>query len=230
MKPLIQLLTRPLLHVAGISFFVNLLLLVPALFMLQVFDRVLASQSGETLVVLMIGVGVGLALLFALDYLRARLQGVAGNIVAESLSPVVTKIVIEHGARRSGRGSSENLRDVGSLRALFSAQGLLALIDSPWVFAYVAVIWLAHPLLGIAAACAAVLMLALAVINDVVTRREIEAHIYDTRLDTASNVVESAISALRKRLARPGASPIIHTRHGLGYILKADDAPDVEPA
>jgi PrtD family type I secretion system ABC transporter len=143
--------------------------------MLQVFDRVLASQSGETLVVLMIGVGVGLTLLFALDYLRARLQGVAGNIVAESLSPVVTKIVIEQGARRSGRGSSENLRDVGSLRALFSAQGLLALIDSPWVFAYVAVIWLAHPLLGIAAACAAVLMLALAVINDVVTRREIEA-------------------------------------------------------
>ena len=39
MKPLLLLLRRPLLHVAGLSFFVNLLLLVPALFMLQVFDR-----------------------------------------------------------------------------------------------------------------------------------------------------------------------------------------------
>ena len=85
MKTLLQLLRRPLLRVAGLSFFVNLLLLVPALFMLQVFDRVLASQSGETLLVLMIGVGIALVLLLALDYLRARLQGVAGNVVALSL-------------------------------------------------------------------------------------------------------------------------------------------------
>ena len=175
MKPLLQLLRRPLLHVAGLSFFVNLLLLVPALFMLQVFDRVLASQSGDTLLMLMLGVGIALALLLALDYLRARLQGVAGNIVSEALSPAVTKIVVAQGARRSGRGNSESLRDVGALRALFSAQGLLALFDSPWVIVYVAVIWLAHPMLGMAAAAAALLMLALALVNDFVTRREIEA-------------------------------------------------------
>jgi len=174
MKTLLGLLRRPLLHVAGLSFFVNLLLLVPALFMLQVFDRVLASQSGETLLMLLLGVGVALILLLALDYLRARLQGVAGNIVAESLSPAVTKIVVAQGARRSGRGTSESLRDVGSLRALFSAQGLLALFDAPWAIVYVAVIWLAHPVLGLAAAGAAVLMLALALLNDFVTRREIE--------------------------------------------------------
>ena len=175
MNTLLQLLKRPLLHVAGLSFFVNLLLLAPALFMMQVFDRVLASQSGETLLVLLIGVGVALGLLLLLDYLRSRLQGVAGNIVAESLSPVVTKLVIAQGARRSGRGTSEGLRDVGSLRALFSAQGLLALFDAPWVFLYVAVIWLAHPFLGMAAAGAALVMLVLALVNDVITRKEIEA-------------------------------------------------------
>ncbi len=176
MNPLLALLRRPLLHVAGLSFFVNLLLLVPALFMLQVFDRVLASQSGATLGVLLIGVGVALALLFALDHLRARLQGVAGNIVAEALSPAVTKIVVAQGARRTGRGSSnESLRDVGALRALFSAQGLLALFDAPWVIVYAAVIWLAHPLLGMAALAAAALMLLLAIVNDLVTRRDIES-------------------------------------------------------
>ncbi len=175
MKPLLDLLRRPLLHVAGVSFFVNLLLLVPALFMLQVFDRVLASQSGATLGVLLIGVGLALTLLFALDYLRARLQGVAGNIVSEALSPVVTKLAVAQGARRSGRAGGESLRDVGALRALFSAQGLLALFDAPWAVVYIAVIWLAHPLLGIAAACAAALMLALALLNDVMTRRDIES-------------------------------------------------------
>ena len=52
------------------------------------------------------------------------MQGVAGNIVGEALSPAVTAIAVAQGARRSGRGTSESLRDVGSLRALFSAQGL----------------------------------------------------------------------------------------------------------
>jgi PrtD family type I secretion system ABC transporter len=175
MKTLLQLLKRPLLHVAGLSFFVNLLLLVPALFMLQVFDRVLASQSGATLFVLLLGAGIALVLLFALDCIRARLQGVAGSLVGEALSPAVTKIVIADGARRSARPMPEALRDVGALRALFSAQGLLALFDAPWVVVYVAVIWLAHPMLGVAAGCAALLMLVLAIVNDFTSRREIDA-------------------------------------------------------
>lgn len=175
MKSLLQLLKRPLLHVAGVSFFVNLLLLVPALFMLQVFDRVLASQSGDTLLILLLGVGIALALLLALDHLRSRLQGVAGNLVAEALSPTVARIAVAQGARRSGRTNGEGLRDVAALRALFSSQGLLALFDAPWLLIYVAVIWLAHPALGIAAALAAALMLGLAVFNDFLTRRDIES-------------------------------------------------------
>src|SRR5688572_12592463 len=158
MNPLLTLLRRPLLHVAGLSFFVNLLLLIPAIFMLQVFDRVLASGSGDTLLMLLLGVGLALLLLLALDHLRARLQGVAGNLVAESLSPVVARLAVAEGARRSGI-RSDGLRDVGTLRALFSSQGLLALFDAPWIVVYVAVIWLAHPALGIAAAVAALLML-----------------------------------------------------------------------
>jgi PrtD family type I secretion system ABC transporter len=175
MNPLFQLLKRPLLHVAGFSLFVNLLLLVPAIFMLQVFDRVLASQSGETLLVLLLGVAVALGLLLALDYLRSRLQGVAGGLLAEALSPVVTKVAIAQGSRRSGKPANEGLRDVASLRNLFSAQGLLALFDAPWAIVYIAVIWLAHPMLGLSAAIAAVVMFGLAWINDWFTRREIES-------------------------------------------------------
>lgn len=175
MKPLLQLLERPLLFVAGFSFFVNLLLLAPALFMLQVFDRVLTSQSRETLLVLLLGVGVALGLMLVLDYLRSRLQGVAGNLIADQLSPVVAKVMLARTARRAERAPCEGLRDVAALRNLFSSQGLLALFDVPWTFVYVAVIWLAHPMLGMAAAAASVLMLVLAVVNDRITRRDIEA-------------------------------------------------------
>lgn len=175
MKPLLQLLERPLLFVAGFSFFVNLLLLAPALFMLQVFDRVLTSQSRETLLVLLLGVAVALGLMLMLDYLRSRLQGVAGNLIADQLSPVVAKVMLARTARRAERAPCEGLRDVAALRNLFSSQGLLALFDVPWTFVYVAVIWLAHPMLGMAAAAASVLMLILAVVNDRITRRDIEA-------------------------------------------------------
>ena len=75
MRSLFGVLRSPLLHVAGFSFVVNLLLLVPAIFMLEVFDRVLSSGSTETLIALLLGVAIALMLLFALDYLRSRLQG-----------------------------------------------------------------------------------------------------------------------------------------------------------
>jgi PrtD family type I secretion system ABC transporter len=174
MKPLFQLLQRPLLFVAAFSFFVNLLLLAPAPFTLQVFDRVLSSRSHETLLVLLLGMGVALGLMLLLDYLRSRLQGVAGSLIAEQLSPVVAKVMLARSARRADRIPSEGLRDVGALRNLFSAQGLLAVFDTPWAIVYVAVIWLAHPALGMAAAGALLLMLVLAVVNDRATRRDIE--------------------------------------------------------
>lgn len=58
--------------------------------------------------------------------------------------------------------------------------------------------------------------------GQVVTRGEIEAHIYDDSVDPMSNVVESAVCSLRKKISAPNPAPLIHTRHGLGYVLKAE--------
>ena len=58
--------------------------------------------------------------------------------------------------------------------------------------------------------------------GQVVTRDEIEAHIYDDSVDPMSNVVESAVCSLRKKISAPNPAPLIHTRHGLGYVLKVD--------
>ena len=55
----------------------------------------------------------------------------------------------------------------------------------------------------------------------VVTRTEIEGHIYDGLVDPMSNVVDSAICALRKKLGPPGQKTLIHTRRGQGYVLEA---------
>ncbi len=95
--------------------------------------------------------------------------------MGDSLLPVVARDVLARAARAPDRPNSEALRDVATVRNLFSAQGLLAVFDAPWAIVYIAVIWFAHPALGIAAACAALLMLGLAFLNDWLTRRDIEA-------------------------------------------------------
>ncbi len=55
--------------------------------------------------------------------------------------------------------------------------------------------------------------------GQLVTRAEIEAHIYDDQAEPNSNVVESAIYSLRRRIDPPGGPSLIQTRRGLGYLL-----------
>jgi DNA-binding response OmpR family regulator len=57
--------------------------------------------------------------------------------------------------------------------------------------------------------------------GEVVTRTEIEARIYDDRADPMSNVVDSAVCALRRKIDRPGEPSLIVTRRRLGYVLSA---------
>lgn len=57
--------------------------------------------------------------------------------------------------------------------------------------------------------------------GQVVSRADIEAHIYDDQADPMSNVVDSAICSLRKKLGSTKEAPLIHTRRGLGYVLEA---------
>lgn len=58
--------------------------------------------------------------------------------------------------------------------------------------------------------------------GEVVSRQEIEAHIYNDESDPMSNVVDSAICSLRKKIGAFNDTPLIHTRHGMGYVLKGE--------
>jgi ATP-binding cassette subfamily C exporter for protease/lipase/ATP-binding cassette subfamily C protein EexD len=220
---------RPLLgSLFAFSFVMNLLFIVPALFMLQVFDRVLPSNSRETLLVLLVGTGVALLILFVLDCVRNRLQHVAGNILDERLSPPVVSAIVTRAARAPHSVGPEGVRDVAALRAMFSANGLIALFDAPWVVVYVGVIWLCHPALGLGSAIAAAVMLGLAGLNDLVSRRGLEnlqresrraAHYVETSLRNAEvlqalgmtrgllgrwRLLQDQVTALQTRASRSG--------------------------
>ncbi len=172
-KPLARV--RPFLVYAGLfSLAVNLLLLAPPLYMLQVFDRVLASRSGETLLVLTIGAATALLLMAFLDVLRARLLAAAAVALDRRIGPEVLDGLLAHAARLSAAGYLNGLRDVATLRAFLGGQGLLALFDAPWLPLFLLVIFLFHPLLGAIALGGALVMLLLAWLNERLSRKPLE--------------------------------------------------------
>jgi PrtD family type I secretion system ABC transporter len=166
---------RPYFLYAGLfSLAINLLLLVPPLYMLQVFDRVLASRSVETLVVLTVAAIVALLVMAVLDVLRARLLGAVGAALDRGLGPRVLDGLLAHTARLSGGAYLNGLRDVNTLRTFLGGAGLMALFDAPWLPIFLLVIFLFHPLLGIVALVGAIAMLLLAVLNERLTRKPLE--------------------------------------------------------
>jgi PrtD family type I secretion system ABC transporter len=166
---------RPFFLYAGLfSLAINVLLLVPPLYMLQVFDRVISSRSEETLAYLAAAVVGGLALMALLDGLRARLLSLAGLSLDRRLGPRVLEGLLAHTARLSGQDYIHGLRDVNTLRGFFTGPGMLSLFDAPWLPFFLLVIFLFHPLMGIVAAGGALAMLTLAWLNERLTRKPLE--------------------------------------------------------
>ena len=104
---------RPYLAFAAIfSLAINLLLLAPPLYMLQVFDRVLTSHSNETLVFLTIGAGLALATMAGLDMIRAQLLATGGAALDRALGPRLLERLLAAVSRKAGSEQANALRDM----------------------------------------------------------------------------------------------------------------------
>jgi ATP-binding cassette, subfamily C, type I secretion system permease/ATPase len=166
---------RPYLAFAGFfSLAINLLLLAPPLYMLQVFDRVLTSHSNETLVFLTLGVALALATMAGLDMVRAQLLAAGGAALDRKLGARVLERLLGEAARRGVGENANALRDAHCVRAFFGGAGILALFDLPWLPVFLLIIFLFHPLMGAFALGGALVMLSLAAVNERLTRRALE--------------------------------------------------------
>lgn len=152
------------------SLFVNLLMLVPAIYMLQVYDRVLSTRSPDTLLVLT-GVVVFLFVIMGLlELVRSRILVRAGNRLDTLLSDRLYRAMFRRSLASEGSGSAQPLDDLANLRQFFSGNGLLAIFDMPWVPVFLAVLFLFHPWLGAFATASGLLLLALALANEKATQ------------------------------------------------------------
>jgi PrtD family type I secretion system ABC transporter len=169
---------------AAASLVLNLALLMPAIYMLQVFDRVLTSNSIETLLMLGLITLLFLSLGFFIDTVRTRALAWAGRSLDRKLAPSAVRSSLQQAAAGPGRVDTDALRDIAQLRTFLSGSGVLALFDAPWATLYLVLITLMHPLLGLAATIGALVLVALGVLTDRLTRDAAEQALRSSRAST----------------------------------------------
>lgn len=212
---------RLFLAIGFFSFFINILMLVGPLYMLQIYDRVLASRSLDTLVALTI-LAVGLIGIGGLlELIRSRILVRLGARFDGDLNENVFSALFDYQLRGRSANSGHLLRDVEALRGFLTGPGLIAFFDAPWTPVFLALIFVFHPLLGCVALAGAVLLFGLAVISELATRAP--------QQNSMSHMIrahEFANSALRntEAIRALGMMPRVRSRwlalHGRGIALQ----------
>jgi ATP-binding cassette subfamily C exporter for protease/lipase len=163
-------LRHPFYVIGGFSFVINLLMLLPSLYMLQVYDRVLTSRSEMTLLVLTV-ITLGLyGVLVGLEWVRSRALVRVGARFDETLNSRVFTAAFETNLRSPGSNAGQALSDLTNVRQFITGNGLFAFFDAPWFPIYLAVIFMLHPVLGWFSLGGAVLLSFLTLVNEWATK------------------------------------------------------------
>ena len=186
--------SRGLFWSVGIfSVLVNLLMLTGPVYMLQVYDRVLASRSAETLVALSVLVAALYLGMGLLDFARARVLSRAGARFQALLDGRVFEAVLRRSVIAEERGApSSGLRDLEAIQRALSGPAPFAFFDAPWAPLFLAVIFLFHWSLGLLAIGGGIVLFAIAILNE---RR---ARVPLSEATTASARSEAMAEVLRR--------------------------------
>jgi len=163
---------RRIFYVTGaFSFFINMLLLVPTIYMLQIYDRVLTSRNELTLwFITLIMLGMYL-LLGAIEGVRSRLLVRAGMRFDDSLNKRVFTAAFEQNLRAGNASAGQALVDLTNIRQFVTSAGVLAFFDAPWAPIFIAVIFYIDPMLGWFSIGATIVLVSLALVTELATRR-----------------------------------------------------------
>lgn len=162
------------LSVGFFSLFINLLLLVPAFYMLQVYDRVLSSYSVTTLIMLTLIMLLLMSTYGALEWVRSRILIRVSTRLDLLLNRRFYEASYQQALYSGGAlASAQALSDLTGLRQFLTGPGLFAFFDVPWLPLYIAVMFFFHPLFGSFTILGALLLIALAFANERLTSRSL---------------------------------------------------------
>ena len=161
---------RAFVTVGTFSAFINLLMLVPSLYMLQVYDRVLASRNEITLLMLTLIMLGAYLLMSALEMVRSFVLIRIGARFDMTLNKRVYTAAFEQNLRQAGGNAGQALSDLTNLRQFLTGNALFAFFDAPWFPIYLLVIFFFEPWLGVFALCGTAVLVVLAFVNEKVSR------------------------------------------------------------
>ena len=215
-----------LLWVAGFSLCLNLLLLTPALYMLQVYDRVITSGSEATLLMLTLLAVFLFVVIGGLEWVRAGVLVRLANRLDECLIEPLHAAMFRRGLQRAGGQGAGPLDDLATLRQGLAGGALLAFFDVLWVPVYLALLFLFDPWFGVFAAVAGLLLLALVVISEKATRGWLEGagqEMAASRQRAAENLRNAEALEAMGMLSSIAGRWLSHHRRGLWQQSKASD-------
>lgn len=155
---------------AVFSMFVNLLMLVPAFYMLQVYDRVVTSGSVPTLVMLTLILLLLLGTMGALEFVRSRILVRISNRFDKLLGGRLFDASFQQALRSGGaQSNAQPLQDLTSLRQFLTGNGFFAFFDAPWLPVYLAVMFMFHPWYGWIGVASAIVLVIIAFWNEKAT-------------------------------------------------------------
>ena len=170
LRAAIVALRRTFLTAGLFSLFINALMLVPSLYMLQVYDRVLTSRNEMTLLMVTLVMFLAYALLGIFEWVRAQLLIGASNQLDDQVGNRVFTATFQATLRGANGNPAQSLTDLSTVRQFLSGAGLLAFFDAPWMPIYLIVLTLLHPLLGLLALVGGIVLIILTFITERITQ------------------------------------------------------------
>jgi ATP-binding cassette subfamily B protein/ATP-binding cassette subfamily C protein len=152
------------------SFIINLLMLTVPLYLLQIFNRVIPSQSVDTLIFLTIIVFASLVTLAVLEALRRLVFSNIGSWLDKRLGGFILSGSIVRSVNKCRPSSAQTLRDLSTIRGLFSGSSLFPILDIPWTPIFMLVLFLLHPVIGMITLAGAIVLFLVALFNEFSTR------------------------------------------------------------
>lgn len=219
-----------LISIGCFTALINILMLVPSIYMLQVYDRVLSSQNETTLVMLTLMVVGFFAFIGALEVIRSFIVIRIGSQLERRFNLRVYKAAFERNLQRGEGHAGQSLGDLTHIRQFITGPALFAFFDAPWFPIYLLVIFLFNVWLGVLASAGAVLLIALAWLNEYLTKKPLgEASGYSqqsTQLATSHLHNAESIQAMGMLHALRQRWFAVHSRF-LGLQNKASDTASI---